>query len=182
MHRLMKSDIVVILLGAVLVAITTSVVYARSVSTKGVRNDALADTGRTALLRDIDYGEEHCDGALTVAAWLRALVGREARAITWQGGSCRLINELNPLGRGGNLCAQAFVTLTLPKNRDDTPVIEIYFEKPDRGRPGRPLAFRSVMMTRDDGPDYLRFRRDFEAEWRERFPSAPPPTCCDSGD
>ena len=178
----MKPDIFVILLGAVLVAMTTSFVHARSASTKGVRNDALIAAGRTALLSDIDYGEEHCDGALTVAAWLKALVGRDARAIAWQGGSCQLINELNPLDRGGNWCAQAFVTLALPKNRDDTPVIEIYFEKPDHGRPGRPYAFRSVMMTHDDGPDYLRFRRDFEAEWRERFPSAPPPTCRDPSD
>jgi hypothetical protein len=59
---------------------------------------------------------------------------------------------------------------------------EMYFEKPDHGRPGRNFAFHSVMMTRDDGPDYLRFRRDFEAEWRERFPSSPPPACRDPGD
>jgi hypothetical protein len=26
---------------------------------------------------------------------------------------------------------------------------------------------------RDDGPDYLRFRKDFEAEWDERFPGGP---------
>jgi hypothetical protein len=26
------------------------------------------------------------------------------------------------------------------------------------------------MMTRDGDGDYLRFRKNFEAEWRERFP------------
>jgi hypothetical protein len=178
----MKPGILIMLLATVLVTMAASVVHARSASTKGVRNDALAAAGRAALLRDIDYGEEHCDGELTIGAWLKALIGREAHAIAWQGGSCQLINELNPLDRGGNWCAQAFVTLALPKNRDDTPVIEIYFEKPDHGRPGRPLAFHSVMMTRDNGPDYLRSRRDFEAEWRERFPSTPPPACRDPVD
>ena len=35
-------------------------------------------------------------------------------------------------------------------------------------------------MTRDDGPDYLRFRKDFEAEWDERFPPDPSaPRCQD---
>lgn len=167
---------------AALVAIAASAAHARPASTKGVRNDALAAAGRAARLVDIDYGEEHCDGALTVAAWLKALVGREARAIEWRGGPCQLTTDLNPLDRGGDWCAQAFVTLAHPKNRDDTPVIEIYFDKPVGGRPGKPYAFRSVMMTRDDGPDYLRFREGFEAEWRERFPSSPPPACRDPGD
>ena len=169
-------------LAVALVAIAPHLAQARPGSTKGVRNDALAAAGRAALLRDIDYGEQHCDGALTVGEWLKALVGREARAIEWRGGACRLTTDLNPLDRGGDWCAQAFVTLAHPRNGDDTPMIEIYFDKPDRGRPGKPYAFRSVMTTLDDGPDYLRFRDGFEAEGRERFPSSPPPPCRDAGE
>ena len=45
---------------------------------------------------------------------------------------------------------------------------------------GSAYAFRSLMMTRDDGPDYLRFRKDFEAECDERFPRDPSaPRCQD---
>ncbi|MGE0257259.1 MAG: hypothetical protein AB7H71_12415 [Alphaproteobacteria bacterium] len=178
----MKPGILLVLLVAASIAIAASVAHARSGATKGVRNDALAAAGRAALLGDIDYGEQHCDGSVTVAAWLKALVGGEARGIEWRGGSCQLTTELNPLDRGGDWCAQAFVTLAHPKSRDDTPVIEIYFEKPDHGRPGRPYAFRGVMMTRDGGPDYSRFRQGFEAEWRERFPSSRPPECRDPGE
>jgi hypothetical protein len=54
--------------------------------------------------------------------------------------------------------------------RGDSPVIKIYFEKPDHGRLGVTYAFRGVMMTSDDAPDYLRFRKAFEAEWHDRFP------------
>ena len=67
----MKPGILVMLLAAMLVAMAASLVHARSASAKGVQNDALAAAGRAALLRDIDYDEEHCDGALTVAAWLK---------------------------------------------------------------------------------------------------------------
>ena len=61
----------------------------------------------------------------------------------------------------------------IPRIVSDSPLIEIYFEKPVQGRPGAAYAFRSLMTTRDDGPDYGRFRKDFEALWDERFPPAP---------
>jgi len=61
---------------------------------------------------------------------------------------------------------------------NDKPMIEIYLENPNQGHSGAAYAFRSMMMTRDDGPDYLRFRKDFEAEWDERFRSAPSRTRC----
>ena len=51
------------------------------------------------------------------------------------------------------------------------PVVEIYLDAPVAGRVGAARAFRSIMMTRDDGWDYQRGRRDFEALWHERFPS-----------
>jgi|ERR1700682_4329830 len=67
-------------------------------------------------------------------------------------------------------CAQATITLVHPKDRRDSPLIEIYFDKPVQGRPGAAHAFRSLMTTRDDGADYGRFRKDFDALWDERFP------------
>jgi len=45
------------------------------------------------------------------------------------------------------LCA-ATISLVHPKQRDDEPMIEIYFEKPDQGHVGSAYAFRSLMMTR----------------------------------
>jgi len=90
------------------------------------------------------------------------------------------VNDLNPIDAAKwPWCAQATVLLVRPKRRDDNPMVEIYFEKPDHGRPGAAYAFRSVMMTRDGGPDYSRFRKDFEAEWHERFPRDPGAVACE---
>ncbi len=153
-------------------------IAAKPAATKGVANAALAAAGRDASLKDIDYGEKHCDGATTVAAWLKALASHDARAIKWTGGPCRLTNTLNPLDSGSDWCAQATVSLARPKGRDDRPTIEIYFEKPADARPGRAYAFRGMLVTRDGDPDYLRSRKDFEAEWRERFPAANQAASC----
>lgn len=108
-----------------------------------VSGAALVAAAKQATLKMIDYGEDHCDGGLTVDAWLTALVGKEARSIAWAGGKCVLVNDM-------------------------------------QGRPGKAYAFRGVMETRDGGPDYVRFRRDFEAVWEERFSSPPTkPRCKD---
>jgi hypothetical protein len=142
---------------------------------QSISNAALASAGRQATLKMIDYGTEYCDGASTVEAWLKALVGTEARSITWSGGKCVLVNDMRPGIDASSwpYCAQATITLVHPKDRDDSPLVEIYLEKPAHGRPGAAYAFRSLMMTRDDGPDYGRFRKDFEALWDERFPPGP---------
>jgi hypothetical protein len=147
-----------------------------------VSEAALVAAARKATLRLIDYGHDYCDGAVTVEAWLKALVGKWGRGISWTGGRCMLVNDLRPGIDASSwpYCAQATVRLVHPKDRDDQPVIEIYFEKPDHGRPGVAYAFRGVLVTRDDGPDYIRFRKDFEAEWDERFPPDPEnPRCKD---
>ena len=138
-----------------------------------VSDAALAAAGRHAALKSIDYGESRCDGDMSVAAWLTSLAGRNARAITWTGGVCRLVNDMRPGIDASSWpwCAQATITLAHPKSRDDMPVVEIYLDAPVAGREGAARAFRSIMMTRDDGWDYQRGRRDFEALWRERFPS-----------
>jgi hypothetical protein len=138
---------------------------------------ALVTAGKQAAVKLIDYGEDRCDGDVTVEAWLTALVGKEARSIAWIGGKCVLVNDMRPGIDASSwpYCAQATITLVRPKNRKDTPIVEIYFEKPEQGRPGKAYAFRGSMESRDYGPEYIRFRRDFEAMWEERFPSAKRP-------
>ena len=156
----------------------------RPTSSTHISGSALIAAGRQAKLAAIDYGDTHCDGELTVEAWLKSLVGRHARAIAWAGGDCQLVNDLRPGIDASSWpwCVRAEIILAHPKNRQDVPIIEIYLEKPAHGRPGAAYAFRSLMMTRDDGPDYLRFRRDFESEWRERFPTAPNAARCSDDD
>lgn len=145
---------------------------------KGVPTAALAAAARATPVKAIDYDQVHCDAGLTLEAWLKALVGAHARAIVWTAGRCVLANDVNPLDAGSDWCAQATVTLAHPKSRDDAPMIEIYFDKPSiPGRPGPAYAFRGEMVTAD-GPDYTRFRKDFEAEWIERF-GAPEGACTD---
>jgi hypothetical protein len=149
---------------------------------KSISNAALVAAGKQATLKMIDYGEDRCDGTMTVEAWLNALAGKQARNITWTGGKCILVNDMRPGIDASSwpYCAQATVALVRPKNPRDAPIIEIYFEKPEQGRPGKAYAFRGEMETRDDGPEYIRFRRDFEAMWTERFPSPPAqPRCKD---
>ena len=132
------------------------------------------------MLESIDDGSSYCDGKMTVEEWLKGLAGEYARAISWTGGKCQLVTGQSPLDVASwRWCAQATVSLVHPRNRDDAPMIEIFFEKPVHGRPGAAYAFRGVMMTRDDGLDFSRFRKDFEAEWRNRFPPAPDAAGCE---
>ena len=146
----------------------------------GVTKAALAAAGRQAALKLIDYGSDYCDGEMTVEAWLEALVGKKARTITWTGGDCVLVNDMRPGIDASQwpYCAQAMVTLVHPMNRKDLPMVEIYLEKPEHGRPGKAYAFRGTMETRDGGPDYIRFRKDFEGLWDERFPPGPEVARC----
>jgi hypothetical protein len=164
-----------ILVLPILVLIVATPLAAAAEPAQSVSNAALATAGRQATLRMIDYGADYCDGASTVEAWLKALVGTEARSIAWSGGQCVLVNDMRPGIDASSwpYCAQATITLVHPKDRSDRPLIEIYFEKPVQGQPGAAYAFRSLMVTRDDGPDYGRFRKDFEALWDERFPPGP---------
>lgn len=144
------------------------------VEAESVSNAALVTAGKQAIAGMIDYGEDRCDRDTTVEAWLTGLVGKEARNITWTGGKCVLVSDMRPGIDASSwpYCAQATISLVRPKNRKDTPIVEIYFEKPEQGRPGKAYAFRGSMESRDDGPEYIRFRRDFEAMWEERFPSS----------
>jgi len=66
----------------ILVLIFATPLAAAAEPAQSVSNAALASAGRQATLKMIDYGTEYCDGASTVEAWLKALVGTEARSIT----------------------------------------------------------------------------------------------------
>jgi len=144
-------------------------VNARPAMTHGVANADLARAARNAPVKAIDYDQARCDGR-TVEQWLVALAGANARAITWTGGPCQLVGP--GIDGGSHWCGQGVVTLKLPKSRDDRPLIEVFFEAPRRGRPGRPYAFRGAMLSAD-GLDNDRFRNDFEADWTSRFPAPP---------
>jgi hypothetical protein len=147
-------------------------------SYRGVPVAALIAAAKTAHLTAIDALETYCDGDTAIGDWLTALTAPETRAIAWTAGKCDLANSLNPMDSGGTYCVQATLTLKRPTSRDDLPEIEIYLEDPKHGRPGEVYAFRAVFDT-VDGPDYIRFRKDFEADWRARFADAPPPACED---
>lgn len=110
---------------------------------QGISNAALADAARQAKLKMINYGSDYCDGASTVEAWLKALVGPQARSITWSGGPCVLVNDMRPGIDASSwpYCAQATITLVHPKDRDDRPLVEIYFEKPCRAGRAPPMPF-----------------------------------------
>ena len=173
---MMKATI--LLLGA-MGSVVVPTAAAEPAATREAPTTSLTAAARSATLKDIDYSST-CDAATTIEAWLKALTGRDARAINWTGGKCQLVNKLNPLDAGGSWCVQATISLIHPRDRKDKPIIEIYLEVPKAGHPGPAYEFRSFMMTRDGGWDYLRFRKDFEAQWRERFPlEASPPACED---
>jgi hypothetical protein len=150
----------------------------RPAGTHGFPSAALIAAAKAAPLKLIDALETYCDGETPIGAWLKALAAPEVRATAWTAGRCELVNKLNPIDAGGGYCAQATLTLKHPKDRRDQPEIEIYLEDPKGGKPGEAFAFRA-MFDGNDGPDYIRFRKDFEAAWRDRFKDAPPPPCTD---
>jgi hypothetical protein len=145
---------------------------------RGVPRAALIAAAKAARVASIDNLEVYCDTDDTIETWLTRLTGPLVRTVDWSAGKCELVNNLNPNDAGGNYCVQASLTLKHPKGRADTPEIEIFFEDPKAGRPGEVYAFRGMMNT-PDGGDYSRSRKEFEADWRSRFPHAPPPPCED---
>jgi hypothetical protein len=134
--------------------------------TKGVADAALIAAAKATPLKLIDYDQVLCRNDRTVAAWLKELTAGEASAIVWSGGGCDLVDQ-NPIDSGSDWCAQATILLKHPKDRDDKPVVEIYFDKPSHGRPSPAYAFRAI--TEDGG--LQRFRQDFETDWLARFPA-----------
>jgi hypothetical protein len=132
---------------------------------KGVSAALLAEAARRTPVREIDYDQDRCD-TRTVAQWLSALTVGQARAISWEGGPCELVGP--GIDSGSDWCARGFVSLLHPQDRNDQPVIEVFFEAPVHDRPGKAYAFRGAMQAAD-GLDMSRFRKDFEYDWTTRF-------------
>ena len=137
----------------------------------------LIAAAKATPVRAIDYDDERCDER-TVQQWLAELTGAEARRIAWTAGPCRIVGP--GIDAGATWCAQATVVLARPHGPKDRPMVEVFFEDPKAGRPGRAYAFRGAMRAAD-GLDMSRFRRDFEYDWTSRFkPAADAIVDCDA--
>lgn len=130
---------------------------------------ALATAARHTRLSDIDPNEGMCRRDRTVERWLRDLTGLPAAAFHWSGGRCQLRRE-GALDAGGHWCGQVRIDARGRRHAKDSPTVEVYFERPRHGRPGKPYAFRGEMLV-DDQLDYTRFPGDFEADWAARYPA-----------
>ena len=90
--------------GAILM---TSVSVAKTPAKKNavpkVSSAALIAAAKSAMLSEINYGRELCDADRPVEAWLSDVVGDTAASVTWRGGSCKLVSDLNPLDAGSAL-------------------------------------------------------------------------------
>jgi hypothetical protein len=147
-------------------AVVASLAAVGGVQARGVRPAALAKAAQAAPLKLIDYDEDRCDGR-TVAQWLTALTADEAKSITWMGGGCQIVGP--GIDSGSSWCGRAEVELKHAASKDDLAIVEIFFEGPVKGAPGVPYAFRAVMGG-PDGLEVIRFRKEFEAVWAQRFP------------
>ncbi len=123
---------------------------------------------RQAPVRAIDYDQERCDRR-SVEQWLKALTGPDARTISWTAGRCQIVGP--GIDQGSDRCVQAHIALAHPQSAKDRPMVEVFFESPVKGRPGKAYAFRGLMQAAD-GLDMSRFRKDFEYDWTSRFPAA----------
>ena len=153
--------------------------HAAKAAARGVSDAALAEAAKHAMLSEIDYGRELCDGDRDVETWLKDVVGDTAAKIEWRGGKCELTNELNPLDAGSDWCGGATI---IPKGHAKEPAaIEVYFEKPVSGAAGKAYAFRAVNYD-VDGLDYKRDFVDFEYGYRQKYEKdfvRPEPQDCD---
>ena len=132
----------------------------------------LIAAGKAATIGQIDYRRADCGDDRRFEPWLKSIVGESAKAITWSAGRCKLVNKLNPIDRGGGLCARAAIA---PRRGRDNATVEIYFERGQRGVPGKPFAFRASVHTKD-GWDYMRDTSAFATNWRETYaPDSPVP-------
>jgi hypothetical protein len=135
-------------------------------ATRGVTDSALAEAAKRAMLSEIDYGRELCDGDRDIETWLKDVVGETADKVEWRGGACELTNDLNPLDAGSDWCGGATI---IPKGHEKEPAaIEVYFEKPVKGNPGKAYAIRAVNYD-VDGLDYKRDFLDFEYGYRQKY-------------
>jgi hypothetical protein len=175
----MKALSVLLLAGVTAVGSAAAKDKAAKSPARGVSDAALIAAAKKAMLSEIDYGRELCDGDRDVETWLKDVTGETAARVEWRGGACELTNELNPLDAGSDWCGGATI---VPKGHPKEPAeIEIYFEKPVAGKPGKPYAFRGVNYD-VDGVDYKRDWPSFEYGYRQKYEKgfkAPEPADCD---
>jgi hypothetical protein len=149
-------------------ALTANVALAAG---RGVSNAALALAARDARLDQIDDFRKQCNDTRRVEDWLKDVVGDTAKSIAWSGGRCQLVNPQNPIDAGTAWCGQATIT----PRRGKPATVEVFFEKPVKGKPGVPFAFRALADTKD-GPDYMRETFAFAVNWKEmHVPGYRPP-------
>jgi hypothetical protein len=141
-------------------------------SAQAVAAGELIKAAKAATISEVDYARRDCGDDRTIEDWLREVVGASAKSIRWAGGRCVLAIKERARDAGTKWCAHAVIT---PKQGRHTATVEIYFEAPQRGRPGKPFAFRSSVHTKA-GPDYSRETSAFEANWGETYvPDYKPP-------
>jgi hypothetical protein len=145
------------------VAASTLLLSLSAASAESITPDALIHAGKAATLSEIDYTLRDCGDTRPVETWLREVLGETARSVEWHGGRCVLSMPDRPRDAGTNWCAHAVIS---PRVVGEDATIEVYFEQPAGGRPGRPFAFRALASTKD-GPEYVRETWAFEALWKE---------------
>jgi hypothetical protein len=147
-----------------------------SAASRGVTPSELIKAAKAASVGDIDDAKKSCDDDRSVQEWLSDTVGKSARSIRWSGGACKLVFKDNPRDAGTQWCARADV---VPKKGGPPATIEVTFDRPKGGRPGKPLAFRATVKTKD-GWDYMRETSAFEANWGETYIAdyKPPDDAC----
>ncbi|MBI1203155.1 MAG: hypothetical protein GC182_11650 [Rhodopseudomonas sp.] len=132
----------------------------------------LAQAARDARLDQIDSLNEKCGDRRRVEDWLKQLVEDAGRSVRWSGGRCQIVNKLNPIDAGTGWCGRAAIT---PK-AGGIATIEVFFERGENGKPGRPFAFRGT----PNGPEFVRHPVDFERAWKAlHVPGYSPPADSD---
>lgn len=148
--------------GAALLAASVLATGARGA--EGVSDAALVKAARATPLVAIDlYADKRraCGDTRSVEQWLRDVVGPTAKSIRWAGGTCTLTGPANTRDAGTRWCARADIT---PKAGNRTAAIEVFFEKPRAGRPGKAFAFRSLTRLKNDA-NYGRSPGEFASDW-----------------
>jgi len=132
-----------------------------AVAAQSVSPAELIKAAKAATISEVDYSRRDCDDGRRIEDWLKQIVGASAKSVRWAGGKCVLTIAERARDAGTKWCAHAVIT---PKQGRGKAIIEIYFDEPQHGRPGKPFAFRSSVDTKD-GPDYSRETSAFEANW-----------------
>ncbi|HJT97264.1 MAG TPA: hypothetical protein VJ696_03035 [Rhodanobacteraceae bacterium] len=131
-------------------------------SANAVAPSALVAAAKSAKLSEVDADYARCHGDRAIEAWLADVVGDTGR-IEWQGGRCNLVDSVDALSEA---CGGAAVE---PNGHPDEPAyLEVYFEKPNGGKAGKPYTVRGVNYD-VDGVDFKRSLAEFENGYRRKY-------------